>query len=50
MCVVEIKLAHLLFLNYLNYVILYSHALYLVSSRYIDIEWPSVDGILNATI
>lgn len=50
MCVVEIKLAHLLFLNYLNYVILYSYALYVVSSRYIDIEWPSVGDILKSTI
>ncbi len=50
MCVVEIKLAHLLFLNHLNYVILYSYELYVVSGRYIDIEWPSVDGILNTNI
>ncbi|KFE30789.1 hypothetical protein DN31_2554 [Vibrio mimicus] len=50
MCVVEIKLAHLIFLNYLNYVILYSYVLYAVSSRYIDIEWPSVGGVSKLTI
>lgn len=50
MCVVEIKLAHLLFVNYLNYVILYSYVLYVVSSRYIDIEWPSVGDVSKLTI